>query len=55
MFHSFKNCCENLKFEMKNRGEKLEITFSGKKADIAKFEEKLKALKTLCCDGGCCV
>lgn len=51
-----KNCCKDLKCKMENQGEKLVITISGKKEDIATVEKKLTALHTLCCSGaeGCC-
>ena len=55
MFHH--NCCEGLKFEMKNSGEELTVTIKGEKDKLALFEKKLNAMKTLCCDehgNSCC-
>jgi len=45
-----KDCCEGLKHEIKNNGDKLVITISGDEAKLAKLEKKLGALKMLCCE-----
>lgn len=56
MFHGhFGKTLKDFKFEIKNLGDKLQITASGTKENVTKLEAKINAMKTLCCDGeGCC-
>ncbi len=58
MFHhgKMKDFLKKFKIVTENQGEKFVVTFEGTKEDIAKLEEKHKAIKTLCCDDkdSCC-
>lgn len=55
MFHA--GCaefCKGLDCEIKNSGDKVTVSITGEKEKLSLVEKKLKALKTLCGDGGGC-
>lgn len=58
MMSHFKKWHEKFKISKELKGDKLTITFSGKKEDVAKLDKKIGAMHIMmedCCEeGGCC-